>query len=470
MNPIVRFAPSPTGQLHIGGVRTALFNYLFALKNKGTFLLRIEDTDLERSKDIYTEQIIESLGWLGFEYQGNPVRQSSRMKRHQEVIEYLLKTGNAYRCFATVQQLAELRNKSDKYLYPRIWRDRSKEEIDAKLQEKEDYVIRIKIPLNGNIRFKDLVYGDIKTDCSELDDFIIARSDGTPTYNFTVVVDDHDMEVSHVIRGEDHISNTPKQILIYDALKWDRPEFAHLPMILGSDGKRLSKRHGAAGIQTYRDLGYLPNTLVNYLALLGWNPGTEDEVFNFQFLMDNFSLENVNKKAAVFDNKKLAWLSGQHIMKSESEDLLDSIRSIKPEWKVDGLSDEYFCSIISHLKGRSKTLLDIINQSEYFFKDPMEYDQNAVAKCWYEDTPDLLKSFTEKILVYLDWKDESIETCINDFSEKKIVSKAKLIQPLRVSLCGSLTGPSMADLMVLLGKETCIRRINNALKLLSKRW
>ena len=197
----------------------------------------------------------------------------------------------------------------------------------------------------------------------ELDDFIIARSDGTPTYNFTVVVDDHDMQVSHVIRGEDHISNTPKQILIYDALKWDTPEFAHLPMILGSDGKRLSKRHGAVGTQTYRDLGYLPNTLINYLALLGWNPGTEDEVFNFQFLMDNFSLEKINKKAAVFDNKKLDWLSGQHIMKSQSEALLDSIRLLKPDWALDGLSDEYFISIISHLKGRSKTLLDIINLS-----------------------------------------------------------------------------------------------------------
>ena len=468
MNPVVRFAPSPTGQLHIGGVRTALFNYLFALKNNGTFLLRIEDTDIERSKDIFTEQIIESLGWLGFKYQGNPIKQSSRTKRYQEVIEYLLKTGSAYRCFSTVQELDKLRNEKDNYLYPRIWRDRSEKEIEDKLQKKENYVIRIKIPLNGNIHFEDLVYGDINTDCSELDDFIIARSDGTPTYNFTVVVDDHDMQVSHVIRGEDHISNTPKQILIYDALKWDTPEFAHLPMILGSDGKRLSKRHGAVGTQTYRDLGYLPDTLINYLALLGWNPGTEDEVFNFQFLMDNFSLEKINKKAAVFDNKKLDWLSGQHIMKSESEELLDSIRSVKPDWALNGSSDEYLFSIISHLKGRSKTLLDIINQSEYFFNDPIKYDQNAVAKCWVEDTPELLKSFTEKVLAHLDWKDKSIETCINDFSEKKSVSKGKLIQPLRVSLCGSLTGPSMVDLMILLGKETCIRRINNAQKILSK--
>jgi len=468
MNPVVRFAPSPTGQLHIGGVRTALFNYLFALKNNGTFLLRIEDTDIERSKDIFTEQIIESLGWLGFKYQGNPIKQSSRTKRYQEVIEYLLKTGSAYRCFATVQELDKLRNEKDNYLYPRIWRDRSEKEIEDKLQKKENYVIRIKIPLNGNIHFEDLVYGDINTDCSELDDFIIARSDGTPTYNFTVVVDDHDMQVSHVIRGEDHISNTPKQILIYDALKWDTPEFAHLPMILGSDGKRLSKRHGAVGTQTYRDLGYLPNTLINYLALLGWNPGTEDEVFNFQFLMDNFSLEKINKKAAVFDNKKLDWLSGQHIMKSESEELLDSIRSIKPDWAPKGLSDEYLFSIISHLKGRSKTLLDIVNQSEYIFNDPIKYDQNAVAKCWDKETPESLKLFAEKLLPLSDWEEESIEKCINDYIEKKCVSKAKLIQPLRVSLCGSLTGPSMADLMILLGKQTCIRRINNAQKILSK--
>ena len=468
MNPVVRFAPSPTGQLHIGGVRTALFNYLFALKNNGTFLLRIEDTDTERSKDIFTKQILESLDWLGFKYQGDPIKQSSRAKRYQEVIKYLLKTGSAYRCFATVRELDKLRSENNNYLYPRIWRDRSEQEIDAKLKKKEDYVIRIKIPLNGNIHFKDLVYDDINIDCSELDDFIIARSDGTPTYNFTVVVDDYDMQISHVIRGEDHISNTPKQILIYDALKWDKPEFAHLPMILGSDGKRLSKRHGAVGTQTYRDRGYLPDTLINYLALLGWNPGTEDELFNFEFLMDNFSLEKINKKAAVFDNKKLDWLSGQRIMKSESEELLDSIRSIRPDWVVEGLSDDYYCRVISHLQGRSKTLLDIINQSEYFFNDPIKYDQNAVAKCWGEDTFKLLKSFTEKALAHLDWKDKSIETCINDFSEKKSVSKGKLIQPLRVSLCGSLTGPSMADLMILLGKQTCIRRINNAQKILSK--
>ena len=468
MNPVVRFAPSPTGQLHIGGVRTALFNYLFALKNNGTFLLRIEDTDTERSKDIFTKQIVESLGWLGFKYQGDPIKQSSRAKRYQEVIKYLLKTGSAYRCFATVRELDKLRSENNNYLYPRIWRDRSEQEIDAKLKKKEDYVIRIKIPLNGNIHFKDLVYGDINTDCSELDDFIIARSDGTPTYNFTVVVDDYDMQISHVIRGDDHISNTPKQILIYDTLKWDRPEFAHLPMILGSDGKRLSKRHGAVGTQAYRDLGYLPHTLINYLALLGWNPGTEDEVFNFQFLMDNFSLEKINKKAAVFDNKKLDWLSGQHIMKSQPEELLDSIRSIKPDWALNGLSDKYLCTIISHLKGRSKTLLDIINQSEYFFNDPIKYDQNAVAKCWDENTPKLLKSFTEKVLAHLDWKVESIEKCINDFSEKKCVSKGQLIQPLRVSLCGSLTGPSIADLMIFLGKETCIRRMNNAQKIFNK--
>ena len=468
MKPVVRFAPSPTGQLHIGGVRTALFNYLFALKNNGTFLLRIEDTDLERSKEVHTKQIIDSLKWLGLEYQGDPIKQSSRMKRYQEVIKYLLNTGNAYRCFATIEELKKLRYESDKYLYPRIWRDRSDQEIDAKLQNKENYVIRIKIPLNGNIFFKDLVYEDINTDCSELDDFIIARSDGTPTYNFTVVVDDHDMQVSHVIRGEDHISNTPKQILIYNALKWDAPEFAHLPMILGSDGNRLSKRHGAVGTQTYRELGYLPDTLINYLALLGWNPGTEEEVFNFQFLLDNFSLEKVNKKAAVFDNKKLDWLSGQHIMQKESEDLLDLIRSIKPEWGSSISSEKYLISIISHLKERSKTLLDIISQSEYFFNDPDKFDQNAVAKCWHEDTPKLLKSFSEKSLVCIDWENESIETCINEFSEKKSVSMGKLIQPLRVSLCGSLTGPSIIDLMVLLGKDACIRRINYAIQSLSK--
>ena len=347
MNPVVRFAPSPTGQLHIGGVRTALFNYLYARKNSGTFLLRIEDTDQERSRNKYTKQILDSMNWLGFNFDSDPVKQSSRSERYQEVISKLIESGSAYRCFSTEKELRDFRKKEGSFLYPGTWRDRSADEVNERLNNNGKYTIRLRIPLEGDIRFTDLIYGDINTSCTELDDFIIARSDGSPTYNFTVVVDDHDMQVSHVIRGEDHISNTPKQILIYAALNWDIPEFAHLPMILGSDGSRLSKRHGAAGTQAYQELGYLPETLINYLSLLGWNPGTEDEIFNLEYLIENFSLEKVNKKAAVFDSKKLDWMSAQHITNKDSGQLLDLIKILKPEWGNSGLSDEHLRSVIS---------------------------------------------------------------------------------------------------------------------------
>ena len=462
MNPIVRFAPSPTGQLHIGGVRTALFNYLYARQNKGTFLLRIEDTDQERSEDIYTEQILDSLSWLGLSYDGEPVKQSLRIKRYQEIISTLIENGSAYRCFSTADELKNLRDKEGSYLYPGTWRDRSEDEVNERLRNHETYTIRLRIPLEGQVQFTDLVYGAINTNCRERDDFIIARSDGSPTYNFTVVVDDHDMEVSHVIRGEDHISNTPKQILIYSALSWDIPEFAHLPMILGSDGRRLSKRHGATGTQAYRDLGYLPEALVNYQSLLGWNPGTEDEFFNIDYLIENFSLEKVNKKGSVFDNKKLAWISGQHIMNKDSSEILNLLKELKTEWGV-GLPDEYLSSVITQLKGRSKTLVDIMNQSEYFFNDPAEYDQDIIAKCWKKDSDEILNSYFQDTLISLEWADALIDQSIDDFVDQKGIGKGKLIQPLRVALSGVLTGPSMVNLMMLLGKETCLRRIKNIL-------
>jgi glutamyl-tRNA synthetase len=468
MNPVVRFAPSPTGQLHIGGVRTALFNYLFARKNSGTFLLRIEDTDQERSKEKYTKQILDSLRWLGFNYDSDPVTQSSRSKRYHEVISMLIESGSAYHCFATEKELKDLREKEGTFLYPGTWRDRSSDEINERLNNNEKYTVRLKVPLEGDIRFTDLIYGNIDTNSTELDDFIIARSDGSPTYNLTVVVDDHDMQVSHVIRGEDHISNTPKQILIYDALNWDIPEFAHLPMILGSDGSRLSKRHGAAGTQAYQELGYLPETLINYLSLLGWNPGTEDEIFNLEYLIENFSLEKVNKKAAVFDSKKLDWMSAQHITNKDPSQLLDLIKILKPEWGNSGSSDEHLRSVISSLKGRSKTLLDIINHSQYFFSDPSEYDQDAVSKCWKEETSNILNAYAQETLVSIEWDENSIDRSINEFADTKEIGKGKLIQPLRLALSGTLTGPSVVQVMMVLGKDTCLRRIKNILNSIQK--
>ena len=464
MVPTVRFAPSPTGQLHIGGVRTALFNYAFAKKFKGSFLLRIEDTDKARSKDKYTEQILESLSWLGLEFDDEPLKQSSRFDRYKEVINHLIDTGNAYRCFASNEELEHIRQQSGSYLYPRIWRDRSKEEVDAKLLNKDEHTIRMRIPVEGDISFKDLVYGKINTKFSELDDFIIARSDGSPTYNLTVVVDDNDMNISHVIRGEDHISNTPKQMLIYMALGWTIPKFGHLPMILGSDGKRLSKRHGAKGTSEYKDLGYLPDTLINYLALLGWNPGNNDEIFDFNYLQENFSLDKVNKKSAVFDTTKLEWVSSQNIFKISSAKLVDIVSEFDPTWCGEGNSLDYLVNVIDLIKDRIKTLSDIKENSFYFFNHPIEYDESAMKKCWGENTKDILNSFQGELSNLNDWNssniDESINKCVNAIN----VGKGKLMQPLRIALTGALIGPSIPDLMNLLGKETCLIRIKNILK------
>ena len=464
MKPVVRFAPSPTGALHIGSVRTALFNYLFARKNGGTFLLRIEDTDLKRSEDVYTQQIYDSLSWLDLKYDEQVIKQSSRTSRYKTVINQLLDSGLAYRCFSSEEELSKMREDEGLFLYPRIWRDRSKEDIDKRLENKDPFTIRLKIPLDGVLEFVDLIYGKIKTNYSELDDFIIARSDGSPTYNFTVVVDDHDMQISHVIRGEDHIANTPKQLLIYSALQWSTPEFAHLPMILGHDGKRLSKRHGAKGVPAYRESGYLPYTLINYLSLLGWNPGNHDEVFDLEYLIKNFSLEKVNKKAAIFDNKKLDWISGQHIKTQESKELLGLINSIEPAWGQGKEFDEgYLIRVITELKPRAKTIRDLIDQSQYFFSDPLEYNASALEKCWDESSSDILKSFYEKKLIDLDWSEPLIEDSVNTFVNDENINKGKIIQLLRVSFTGSLTGPSITELMIILGRDICLRRINNIL-------
>lgn len=464
MNPVVRFAPSPTGKLHIGGVRTALFNYLFAKRHDGKFLVRIEDTDKQRSKAEYTAQILESLNWLGLDYDEEPIAQSSRGKRYHEVIESLLKSGRAYRCFATNDELQTLRDNDKIFLYPGIWRDRKKEDIDKKLKDNVPFTIRLRVPEEGVVSFEDEVYGTITTKISELDDFIIARSDGSPTYNLTVVVDDNDMNISHVIRGEDHISNTPKQILIYNALGWDLPIFGHLPMIIGSDGKRLSKRHGAVGTQTFKDMGYLPESLINYLALLGWNPGNNDEVFDINYLINNFSIQNVNKKSAVFDMTKLDWVSSQKILAKKSSELLELINDFDSSWSSENRNNDFLVKVIEIIKDRLKTLSDVKDHS-YFFKDPTGFDEDALKKCWKEPTSGIIDQFLSKLKKLDGWNVKIIDDLIRQCVEELSIGMGKLMQPLRLALAGALVGPSMPDLMDILGKEVCIKRLENILEL-----
>ena len=465
MNYRVRFAPSPTGQLHLGGARTALFNYLFAKRSKGKFLLRIEDTDRERSRHEYVEQILDSLSWLGLDCDDEPIFQSSRSDRYSEIVERLLANRTAYRCFATEKELNKIREETKTYLYPGLWRDRSDNEVQSKMDAGESFTVRLRTPLSGSTSFIDQIYNKIETPNKEIDDFVIARSDSSPVYNLVVAVDDHDMGITHVIRGEDHVSNTPKQIMIYQALNWNLPSFAHLPMILGPDKKRLSKRHGATGVQAFREQGYLPEALNNYLALIGWNPGTDQEMFNMEQLAETFDLGKVNKKSAVFDDKKLNWISGHHLMFRSNKDILENVRSLTPGWgKTE--SDVYVMKVIDQLKVRSKTLIQLAEQSKYFFTDPESIDEEAKMKSWKDNTRELLATYFKHISELDDWDQNSLESLLRTVANDAGVGAGKIIHPVRLALSGITHGPSLFIMMELLGKERCTRRIRTVINLL----
>ena len=457
----VRFAPSPTGELHLGGARTALFNWLFAKNQNGLFYLRIEDTDATRSKDEYTSQILDSLSWLGLKWDKPLVYQSGRSKQYKTYLNHLIDSGVVYRCFCSKNDLESSKNEGH-YKYSGKCRDISTQTIKEKLNQGISFTYRIRIP-DGSTNYNDLVYGKIKILNDQLDDFIIFRSDGSPTYNFTAVIDDHAMSITHVIRGEDHLSNTPKQIILYKALGFEIPIFAHLPMILGSDKKRLSKRHGAPGIQFFREDGYLPLSLINYLALLGWNSGNEDGVFTLESLIKKFDLKKIQKKGAIWDQKKLNWLSGQHIINLNTDFILDSIRNIEPEWGK-GHEISFLITIIEILKIRSKSLKDIMNQSELYFNSPNDYDPIGLSKCWKKES---VNSTVEKILKSLnslsEWRKDELERVIHSISEINQLSMGKITMPLRIALLGSLSGPSVVDLLHIFGRKDSINRIHKAL-------
>lgn len=458
----VRFAPSPTGELHLGGARTALFNWLYAKNQGGQFFLRIEDTDRTRSKDEYTDQILDALSWLGLTWNEPLVYQSKRFEDYKVHITNLLNTGQVYRCFCSKDDLQSARDDGH-YQYPGTCRNLTEEGVKQLLNQGIGFTYRIRIP-EGETYYKDLIYGPITVNHNEVDDFIVVRSDGSPTYNFTAVIDDHDMNITHVIRGEDHISNTPKQILLYQALGFDVPTFAHLPMILGHDKKRLSKRHGAPGVQSYRDEGYLPESLNNYLALLGWNPGTEEEILSMDELIQQFDLDQVQKKGAVWDEKKLHWVSGQHMMQMNTDFILDSIRRISPDWGK-GSDISFLISIIEMLKQRAKSLAEFIDQSHYFFQAPETYDAAGLKRGWPNEE---VNDRVQKILSVLDgipvWRKEDIESGLKDHAAAHELGMGKIIMPIRLAVSGGLTGPNVFEILAHLGKEDTLTRIETALK------
>ena len=465
--PIVRFAPSPTGYLHIGGARTALFNWLYAKKNGGKFLLRIEDTDLERSKSEYVDQITDALSWLGFDWDNNIVLQSNNKSRHQEVVNQMIQSGTAYRCFLSKKELDTLRADSEKkkelFRVPKTYRDYSLEEQQVLIDQGKSSTVRLKIP-DGITEFTDLVYGNIKVNNKELDDFIIARSDGSPTYNFVVAIDDSDMNISHVIRGDDHLANTPKQILVYNALGLTLPTFAHMPMILGSDKKRLSKRHAATNVQEYREKGFTATGMINYLSLLGWNPDSDQEIFNVADLISAFNFNQVQKKPATFDEKKLLWVSGQQMATMNTKVAISELESLSDKW---GLNQDlkYKNNVVDLIKDRSKTLNDLIEISDVFFQDDIIYDKDMSLKILDESSIQILTDLYEALKIEEGWKKDILESIFDNLMTQHELGLGKLIKPVRFALTGLGYGPGIFDMMLLLGKDRCLLRLSGALKL-----
>jgi len=470
----VRFAPSPTGLLHIGSAHTALFNWLFARRENGSFLLRIEDTDTARSRQEWIDGILNSLQWMGIHWDEDVVYQSSRLKQHLAWAEALIKQGKAYRCYYLLEEIEE--KKKQAISAGNFWRnDRKYAEISSSEAERLEAegrrsVIRLKIP-EGETVFEDRILGKIEVKNETIDDFVIVRSNGTPLYHLAVVVDDMDMNISHVIRGIDHLTNTTKHIQIFQAIGANIPEFAHLPSILGEDKKKLSKRHGAVSVTEYQDAGYLSDTVVNFLSLLGWQTGDDQEYFTRSELLNRFMLDQVHKRDTVFDLQKFEWLNGQHIMALPNEDLwlllkpfLIKERIIEPQEEIDY---KYAYKVVSLLKDRCRTLVIFAEQSRVFFSDNFEYNLKGVIKHWSKDP--------EKVIQRLEWlRDElislkifntdTIDSTIRELSNRHSLKLALFIHPCRIALTGQTAGPSLFDLIAVIGKETSISRLNNAIR------
>ncbi len=461
-----RFAPSPTGHLHIGGARTAIFNWLFARGREGRFILRIEDTDLERSSDEFTRSILDSLSWLGLDWDEGPFYQSQRLERYRELAEKLLDKGLAYRCFCTPEELEAMREEAKRkkipFRYPGKCRNLKPPYPDR------PFSIRFKMPEGGTTSFKDEIRGVLTFDNSQLDDFIIMRSNGLPTYNFAVVVDDGDMGITHVIRGDDHINNTPKQIHLFKVLGYEVPIFAHVPMILGHDKKRLSKRHGATSIEAYRKEGYLPEALFNYLVRLGWSYG-DQEIFSIQELIGKFGLDRVGRSAAVFNPDKLLWLNGHYIREKDERELLGLVRPFLEELGIDELREEEgLLFLIKHAKERAKTLKELAWGIEYYFRDPEGYDEKGKAKFL---KPKILEPLKE-LLSLLDglerWDQESMEPIFRGVVEKWSLKMVELAQPVRLALTGRTVSPGIFDVMFSLGKEKVLKRIKKLIEFMEE--
>ena len=470
--PRLRFAPSPTGYLHVGGARTALFNWLYAKHNNGDFLLRIEDTDKARSTDESTRAIFEGMEWLGLLWDEEVVYQGANLERHRQDALTMLGKGSAYRCFCTPAELDERRKEAEankeSFKYDRRCDRLPAAETERRVSAGEPFVIRFRIP-EGTTEWVDLVHDRIAFPNKDLEDFVILRSNGTPIYNLAVVSDDIAMKITVVMRGDDHISNTPKQILLYRALDAALPVFAHLPMIHGMDGKKLSKRHGATAVGDYQHQGLLPGAMLNFLALLGWSPGGDREVMTIQDMIELFSPDGLQRKAAIFDPKKLEWMNGQHLSLVPLEDLEPRVT---PLMIAAGLIDEdgiarrreWYLSLLDLLRVRARTTDDIVRQAAPYLLPSIDYDPDAAAKNWKDPVmaADLLESAGSALESEPDWTAETLESVLRTLAESKGVAAGKIFQPLRVALTGMSVSPGIFEVLLMQGRELSLTRIRDA--------
>jgi glutamyl-tRNA synthetase len=491
----VRFAPSPTGFVHIGSLRTALYNYLFAKKHNGRFVLRIEDTDRNRFVEGATENLIRILGWAGIKadegpgYNGKhgPYFQSQRTRIYKEQVEKLIKAGAAYYAFDTPQEIEQMRQRQRKKgvhtpKYDYSVRDQMRNSLSLSSSEVEEeiangtaFVIRLKIPKDRIFRFRDRIRGEVEFSSDEIDDQVLIKSDGFPTYHLANVVDDHLMEITHIIRGEEWLSSVPKHLFIYEFFKWDAPEMAHLPLIFNPDGSKMSKRNIQAlddlpdgkvdpDVESYRRKGYENSALLNYIALLGWNPGkgTEQEIFMPDELVKEFSLDRVNKSRAIFDLNKLNWLNKEHLGRKPTEELVKRLKPELTQKKIDYKSDQYLYKVVDLVKSRLGFLQEFVPYSHYFFQDPEHFEEKGIKKRWKNDSAKLILEFCREISKLETFDAKSIEEALRRISDRQDVGAGKIIHPVRLAVTGVTVGPGLFELLQILGKETVVRRLTYA--------
>lgn len=468
----VRFAPSPTGYLHVGGLRTALYNYLFARRHQGAFLLRIEDTDQDRKVEGAVDGLIDALRWAGVDFDEGPGKdgnagpyvQSERLPLYREAAERLLASGHAYHCYRTPEELDELRRKHQEAKTPgRLNVRLSPSENEARRASGATSVIRLLVPDHEIVTFHDLVRGEVSIGSDQIDDQVLLKTDGFPTYHLANVVDDHAMGITHVIRGEEWVPSTPKHVLLYRAFGYEAPQFAHLPLLLNPDRSKLSKRHGDVTVESYRAQGYFPEALLNFVAFLGWNPGDEREVFSLEELVQEFSLERVNKSGAIFNRDKLDWFNQEYLRRRPGKMLLDELRPLLAERGWDRFEEAYLLGGIDLMKERVTFVRDYLTHAPWIFVDPTEYDAETRTKRWKADSGAHLRGLMPELAALAEWTAASLEALFHHRAESTGIGAGNFIHPARLAVTGMGKGPGLYDLLAFLGRDTVLRRIETAL-------